>query len=222
MTLASFDPLSPEPAPPWVRRAAERLVILLVAVAALCWSVVAAFGTFPGDAQTEAEVREQRFGPVALAPAHVLDWIGRPVAALIITLAVALYGWRVLGPRYAVLTVATLGASLVTFALKVAVGRPRPATHGLLDASFPSGHTTFATAVLGFALLIALQQRRWVLASVCVVVIAAMGPSRVLLGVHWLSDVLAGYAIGAAWLLGVLLIGLPWARRTPARDGLRA
>jgi membrane-associated phospholipid phosphatase len=43
-----------------------------------------------------------------------------------------------------------------------------------------------------------------------VVVIAAMGPARVVLGVHWTSDVLAGYA-GLAWLIVLVLFGLTWA-----------
>ena len=59
-----------------------------------------------------------------------------------------------------------------------------------------------------------MQQRRPVLTVVLAAIVAAMGPSRVLLGVHWLSDVLAGYAIGFARLIAVLLMGLPWAHHS--------
>jgi undecaprenyl-diphosphatase len=120
--------------------------------------------------------------------------------------------WRNVGARYGALAVVCLGANAITAIIKVIVQRPRPATGRYLDYSFPSGHTTFAAAVLGFATLLALQQRRYSMAATSALIVAAMGPSRVLLGVHWLSDVAAGYAIGFAWLIFVLLVGLPWAR----------
>jgi membrane-associated phospholipid phosphatase len=43
------------------------------------------------------------------------------------------------------------------------------------------------------------------------VVIACMGPCRVIDGAHWPSDVLAGYCLGLAWTIAVLVLGLPWA-----------
>lgn len=195
------------------REAARRAAFLLVGVAAVCWAVIALFGAFPGDAQTEDEVREQALGPAVVAVAHALAWIGILPVAVGLTVVIALIAANALGRRYAVLAVATLGANIVTVVLKALVGRPRPAAQGLVDSSFPSGHTAFATSVIGFAALLAAYRRRWAAAAACLAVIGAMGPSRVVLGVHWLSDVVAGYAIGGAWLLGVLLVGLPWARR---------
>jgi membrane-associated phospholipid phosphatase len=50
-----------------------------------------------------------------------------------------------------------------------------------------------------------------VLAVICIVAIVAMGPARVMLGLHWTSDVLAGYAVGLVWLIVLMLVGLPWA-----------
>ena len=204
----------PEAASPAVRRLAGLAALALAAFAAGCWALVAALGALPGDAHAEAEVREDPLGPAALVPAHALDWLGSPPVALAIAVAVTALTCRALGPRYAVLAISTLGASVITAAVKAIAGRPRPTAGLKLDPSFPSGHTTFAAAVLGFAMLLAVQRRHLVLALLVAAVVAAMGPSRVLLGVHWLSDVLAGYAIGFAWLIAVLLVGLPWARRS--------
>lgn len=94
--------------------------------------------------------------------------------------------------------------------------RPRPAAGQGLDPSFPSGHTAYVTAVLGLAAIVLAEHRRWWLAAGALLVIAAMGPSRIVLGVHWLSDVLAGYAIGLAWLVLVVTLGLPRARTETA------
>lgn len=99
-------------------------------------------------------------------------------------------------------------------AIKSIADRTRPPGAGLTTPSFPSGHTTWTTAVFGLAAVFLLQRghRLW---ATCVVVIAAIGPARVMLGVHWTSDVLTGYAVGLAWLIVLVLFSLPWA----AADG---
>lgn len=200
-----------------VRRRARWVAYALVAVAVACWALVAALGALPGDAHTAAEVREDAVGPILLVPAHALDWLGRLPGALLVTVLVAAAGWRTSGVRYGLLAVACLGASVITGVVKVITERPRPSLAGYMDYSFPSGHTTFAAAVVGFATLLAIKERRFAVALGLAAIVAAMGPSRVLLGVHWLSDVVAGYAIGFAWLIFVVLVGLP--RR---RDGAGA
>jgi membrane-associated phospholipid phosphatase len=52
----------------------------------------------------------------------------------------------------------------------------------------------------------------------CFLVGAAMGPSRVLVGAHWVSDVLPGCLIGLVWLIVALLVGLSWAGRDRGAD----
>ncbi|MCL5942617.1 MAG: bifunctional DedA family/phosphatase PAP2 family protein [Actinobacteria bacterium] len=116
--------------------------------------------------------------------------------------------WRRRWPEALVLTTATGGSALMTAILKVLVQRPRPDfVDPLIQASgysFPSGHATAAVALyLPLGLLAASWVRHWenrvyvLLGAAAVVVL--VGFSRLYLGVHYLTDVLAGYAVGAFW-----------------------
>ena len=111
----------------------------------------------------------------------------------------------------AVLVLASiLGAVVLSYAIKAGIERPRPELfpHGVevYTASFPSGHATGSAATyltLG-ALLARLQRRRRLkiyLMAVAVLLTLLIGLSRLYLGVHWPSDVLAGWTLGACWAL---------------------
>jgi len=116
----------------------------------------------------------------------------------------------------------TAGGSLVGEMAKLAFGRPRPdlVPHGVdvLSLSFPSAHALQASVVyltLG-TLLAASQPRRSVksfVLSVAVLLALLVGASRVYLGVHWPSDVLAGWALGTAWATACWLIHRRWQRQ---------
>lgn len=105
---------------------------------------------------------------------------------------------------------ATFGALLLSNGLKLLVERDRPdlVPHGarVYTASFPSAHAMqSATTYLTLGVLMAsLQRRRRVkiyIVSSAVLVTLLVGSSRVYLGVHWPTDVIAGWAVGAAWAL---------------------
>ena len=117
--------------------------------------------------------------------------------------------------RGALLTVVLLsGAGLLNGLLKFSFARVRPASYFDYplpgSPSFPSGHALYAASVFGglAVLLTARMQNRllqllvWVVA---VSLILLVGLSRVYLGVHYPSDVLAGYAIGVIWVTAVAL-----------------
>jgi undecaprenyl-diphosphatase len=99
-----------------------------------------------------------------------------------------------------------LGDKLLTEAIKQLVDRARPALEAVaatLGPSFPSGHTSTAAASWAAFALVAGRwwgRRAWpALAGVAVGIAVAVAVSRVLLDVHWLSDVLGGLALGWAW-----------------------
>jgi undecaprenyl-diphosphatase len=118
--------------------------------------------------------------------------------------------------------VAVGGGMLLSTALKLGFERPRPdlVPHGtrIYTASFPSGHAMLSAVVyltLG-ALLARVQRRRSVkafLMGLAVALTLAVGASRVYLGVHWPSDVLAGWSVGAAWAALCWFVALQLQRR---------
>ena len=125
--------------------------------------------------------------------------------------------------------VAVAAVSPITTVVKNVVGRPRPqfANGGahLQSLSFPSGHSSgIATAVvvglvLAWPRLAGGRRRLWLAIGLALVVV--VGFSRMWLGVHYLSDVVAGWSLGIAWtLLTALLFGaLPGGRAAlPARS----
>jgi undecaprenyl-diphosphatase len=139
-------------------------------------------------------------GPAVLIP-----------AGLVAAGAFLIKGWR----RGALLTAVTLaGAGLLNGLFKFSFARVRPASYFNYPLpgtpSFPSGHALFAACVFGgLAVLLTARMRKRLLQLavwlVAVSLILLVGVSRVYLGVHYPSDVLAGYSIGVIWVTTVAL-----------------
>lgn len=136
--------------------------------------------------------------------------LGARVVVYMVVLVASAFLWQ---SRHhysaALLWVAVLGSGFINTVLKVSFNRPRPdvfpwRTQHVGLASFPSGHAMTSIVVYGtLAFLIArlaptprLKRLTWALA---VIVIVLVGLSRLYLGVHYPSDVLAGFVIGGAW-----------------------
>ncbi|MGE0740109.1 MAG: phosphatase PAP2 family protein [Hyphomonadaceae bacterium] len=108
------------------------------------------------------------------------------------------------------LLVATLGGTAISEGLKVGFARPRPdlVAHVVetTSMSFPSGHAMLSAVTyltLG-ALVARTQERRRLrgyILSAAILLTLLIGASRVYLGVHWPTDVLAGWCLGAAWAM---------------------
>ncbi len=191
------------------------VVLLSVAVAAVYDSITDADGVAGLD-QPLLEFAISLRSPVADAIVtgftEIAGPIGMPVIAVTALLILSIHrrSWTPV-----ILIVAAGGGSLLmTVAGKNLIDRVRPPLADAVppyefSASFPSGHTLNAVAVVGIiAYLLILRQKRQrtrVLTAVAAAVFALLvGLSRVFLGHHWFTDVLAGWLLGATWLLLVI------------------
>src|SRR5882724_1003043 len=139
------------------------------------------------------------------------EWIG-----LILFAVVLFFVWTRWWPFLVTLVVAVPGGMLLNEWVKVLVHRQRPFVDGpFVDwsgYSFASGHTIGATLLYGQLLLFilpALKARHWRLLSVfsAVSLIALVGFSRIALGAHFLTDVLAAVFFGIIWLMLCTVLG---------------
>ncbi|MEK7123546.1 MAG: phosphatase PAP2 family protein [Patescibacteria group bacterium] len=109
---------------------------------------------------------------------------------------------------------ATAGSQILSFLFKNLIARPRPFINTLAEAdgfSFPSGHSIAAVAFYGALAWVLLEffDKKWkksLTIGVVSVFIMLIGLSRIYLGVHWPSDVLGSFALGAAWLIFVIFV----------------
>jgi undecaprenyl-diphosphatase len=132
------------------------------------------------------------------------------VLAIVVAIA-ALFLWLT-GHRWSVLLLLTggVGGTLINTLLKYLIGRPRPdvvaALTDVMTPSFPSGHAMSSLILYGAIAYIVgrleptARMRRWTW-TLAAVLIASIGTSRIYLGVHYPTDVLAGFIAGVGWLL---------------------
>ena len=147
---------------------------------------------------------------------RAVSWPGFPPQSRIIPPALAA-GWLVMGfPMEAAFQFAAWGAAGISHIVKRVMKRPRPVQGQVMvrparigGSSFPSGHVLIYTGVYGFlALLLETLIRssriRRVAVGALTGLVALVGPSRIYLGHHWLTDVLASYLLGTTYVLALM------------------
>lgn len=213
---------------PGIRR--ERAVwwrVAVVLVASMCGLLLIGWGlgelarslTQTVDVDAVRDVAADRTG-FPTAAAHVLSAVGSGYVMfpLAVVVCIALCRRGRFGPALAI-GVSTAGAVLIATVDKVLVGRPRPPTHHLehvTSASFPSGHTMQAGAVLTALLIVYLCSKPGRAGAVAATTATAglvlgIGFSRIYLGVHYPSDVVGGLLLGVAW--AAVTASLVWVGR---------
>jgi len=157
-------------------------------------------------------------------PVDIADWIGSAtgpktsvIYSVVIVAALALarkYRWAVL------VAAAGIAGVAIAEAFKIIISRTRPPGAELyvsdLDKSFPSGHATagiYLYVCIAVILILLARAHNWPLLQGIGIVLFGfgilIGVSRIVLGVHWLSDVIAGWLLGSATLLIALALTHP-------------
>jgi undecaprenyl-diphosphatase len=199
---------------------ATAVVLLAVPFSYLLFQVLAGGWLTRVDGDLATRLNDAVHGePGLIGFLEAVSWLGRPVSLWVVTGAAVLYTWRQGAHRLTIFLLATtLGGGVVSTVLKVLVDRPRPEVdHPIATAfgkSFPSGHALSSTVVFGAVLLTFLpvlrRPLRHAAVAATVVLVLAIGASRLLLGVHFLTDVAAGHVLGLVWLSGATAMFEIW------------
>ncbi len=188
--------------------------------------VVSASDTLSVDQSVLTWVGEHRSSAVTSAM-RTVTWLGSAAVLYPATLVLALDWWRRERDwRAGALLAASLAGSTALYNIfKRITERPRPPASDALGTyshwSFPSGHATQCMAFSAMLLVLVWltgRPRLQLRAIAAAVVVLAVGASRIYLGAHWFTDVLGGYALGAAWVSLLTAVGLKTILRAPPRD----
>jgi undecaprenyl-diphosphatase len=210
---------------------------IVIGVVALCVLAALTEDVVTNDPLTRFDVSsletlQRHTTPAGMTLFTVISRFGSPFAMTLLALAgtvylaarrewIVLWGW----------VVAFAGMSVLDYWLKLAIHRPRPPAYAtmLLDHpswSFPSGHAMGSLVGYGMLAYVILllghgsRRTRLIVGGAAALVIAAIGISRLYLGVHYISDVVGGYAAGLVWL-SACVSGVEIARRRQRRRALR-
>ena len=144
---------------------------------------------------------------------------GAPYLFGILLIAVALLAYARRWRLAISLTAIVLGGRIAVEAMKLVIERPRPHFSPypveIASLSFPSGHSANSMITfLALALIVAPARYRGAAIAAAVAASIAIGSTRPLLGVHWPSDVVGGWAFGIAWVVALVELSRRW--RAPA------
>jgi len=177
----------------------------------------------PWDNQVESWYVSHRSGLVGVS--KVIAFVGdAPKLAVVALVASGVWLWATRTIRALVPVVAYLGGEFQVFAIRLVIHRPRPPTAnypapgaipGVHETSFsyPSGHSVGVTSVLfATAGVLALTRRWWWPWLAALVGSLFVIDTRLVLGVHWFSDVAFGLVLGVAWgvVVAVVSCRLEW------------
>ncbi len=151
----------------------------------------------------------------------LLDWVmrgasiigGTVVVTLICLILGAIFWARQQRVYFTALAITAIGGTGLNLLIKQLFNRQRPQLWQITTgepntSSFPSGHAMLSLVIYGFiGYLLARHFRRWRwwIVSLMIGLIVLIGFSRVYLGVHWFTDIIAGQAAGLTWLMACLL-----------------
>jgi membrane-associated phospholipid phosphatase len=196
-----------------IRRSLSNRAAVLLGVASLLLTAYLALAIdaahhqlLPGDRSVRAWVQPMRSGTLD-PPMEMVSFLGEPGGLIALILIASAGLWRASRRWALLLPMLMAGTGALQFAGKWAAARPRPNT---APWGFPSGHVLSLVVffgILAFLLLTLTERRRrfrLLACGACGAVVGLVAVSRVYLDMHWLSDVLGGFTLGAAYLLAAI------------------
>ncbi|HEX5405581.1 MAG TPA: phosphatase PAP2 family protein [Pseudonocardiaceae bacterium] len=208
----------------------RRVFVIVAAVGLLVFVLFGVLAEVPWtalrhlDAIAPADGHRLSSHAVALrTPALVITDLGSPLAVDVVTVLAAAWlllvrRWRLAG----VVLIARFGELTCESLTKLVVSRPRPHLLPMLTSgsgtSFPSGHAAGSVAAYGAILLVVAvhvgRRPSWWIVVLVAAFLFAVAASRVILGVHYPTDVLGGMALGLAWAALAFVVLTPGRPRT--------
>ena len=165
--------------------------------------------------------------PLLTAVMRVLSFVGSTISLAVATVLVVIrFVMRKWGREAKLFAITMIGAGLLNVTLKLAFKRPRPVPFFNLTApesySFPSGHSLLSAVFFGAlaAILTARVRSKRVRVAIWIVstvMFLSIGLSRIYLGVHYTTDVIAGFAAALIWILVVRFVEMELTRRRRRR-----
>lgn len=173
---------------------------------------------FPGDIAITRKL-QRRQNPVLRRFFYSVSEIGFPKWSVPLTIGSAGIFWGLRFRLEAIFVLLTSTSTILNTLVKGLIKRPRPTSELVTvvrvinEPSFPSGHVMYYVNFYG--LMIYLLATNWrssklrdTLIAIFTGLISTIGPSRVYLGAHWPSDVMAGYVYGGLWFSGLMALYL--------------
>ena len=199
------------------------ITLIGLAAALLVALIVFARGRTGAVHRLDVAVADDLNGYVSRHPTEVTVWkvvsdIGGPLTWRVLAVVAAIALWLRRRRRDAVIVAAAMvAAAVLSGVVKTVVDRHRPVVPTPVDhvggASFPSGHALTSFTALGLLVLLTwpyvARRTRIALTALAALLVAAIGFSRLILGVHYLTDVVGGWLIGALLLAAAALAARP-------------
>ena len=208
-----------------IRRSLSNQAVVLLGVSSLLLTAYLVLAVdaahhqlLPGDRSVRAWVQPMRSGSLDL-PMEMVSALGEPGGLIGLILIASVGLWRANRRWALLLPIVMAGTGILQLAGKWAAARPRP---NAAPWGFPSGHVLSLVVFFGMLafLLVTLTERRrrfrLLACGACGSAVGLVAVSRVYLDMHWLSDVMGGFALGAAYLLIAIWLSQRLLGRHPA------